>query len=139
SLNEGALWGMGQGFAPVFALLSVIALVGIVYWLFFKGAAQSAWLTTALGLVTGGTLGNLYDRLALHGVAFPNRTEPAQAVRDFLHFIIGSFDWPIFNLADSFLVIGAMMMMAQSFRQPAEALEGVSDPSAPSSSAVTQK
>ncbi len=130
------MWGMVQGFDSVFALLSVIAVVGIIYWLFFKGAAQSAWLTTALGLVTGGTLGNLYDRLALHGVTLPNSSEPAQAVRDFLHFTFGSFDWPIFNLADSFLVTGAIMMMAQSFRQTAETTQEMSDSSATASAAA---
>jgi len=41
SLNRGALWGMGQGMAPVFALLSVAALIGINYWLFIHGAAKS--------------------------------------------------------------------------------------------------
>ena len=68
NLNEGALWGMGQGFAPAFAGLSVIAFSAILYVLFIRKAAQSLWLTAALGLVSGGTLGNLYDRLGLHGV-----------------------------------------------------------------------
>lgn len=81
SLNAGALWGMGQGFASGFALLSVVAVVGIVYWLFFRGAAASLWLTVALSLVSGGAFGNCYDRLGLHGEHFPNDPEPALAVR----------------------------------------------------------
>ena len=119
SLNRGALWGMGQGMAPVFAMLSIAAMIGINYWLFFRRAARSLWLTTALSLVSGGALGNLYDRLGLHGVSFPGETSPALAVRDFLHFQFGSFDYPIFNIADSFLVAGAIMLMIQSMKEEA--------------------
>jgi signal peptidase II len=120
SLNEGALWGMGQGFAWVFALLSVAAFVGIIYWLFAKKAAESMWLTVSLAGVSGGTLGNLYDRLGLHGVIVPGQETPIKAVRDFLHFQFGTFDWAIFNVADICLVTGAIMLMVQSVLAPAE-------------------
>ena len=118
SLNRGALWGMGQGGAPYFAALSIVAFLGINYWLFINGAAKSRWLTVALGFVSGGTLGNLYDRLGWHGVAWPGQQEPSQAVRDFLHFQLGSFDWAIFNFADVFLVTGAIMLVLQSLLTP---------------------
>ncbi|MEZ6063152.1 MAG: signal peptidase II [Planctomycetaceae bacterium] len=72
SLNFGALWGMGQGLSSVFALLSVAAFVGIIYWLFIRGAAHSLWLTVSLAFVAGGSLGNLYDRL---GVMIPGEAE----------------------------------------------------------------
>jgi signal peptidase II len=117
SLNPGALWGMGQGFAPAFAALSVVAFLGINYWLFFRGAAASLWLTVALAMVSGGALGNCYDRLGWHGEQFPNETKPALAVRDFLRFRFGTYDYPIFNLADSFLVAGAIMLMIQSVKE----------------------
>ena len=124
SLNEGALWGMGQGFAWVFALLSVAAFAGIVYWLFAKKAAESLWLTVSLSFVSGGTLGNLYDRLGLHGIIVPGQTEPIKAVRDFFHFQFGgvpqnpALDWAIFNVADICLVTGAIMLMIQSLFAP---------------------
>ena len=116
SLNHGALWGMGQGFALGFAALSIAAVLGIVFWLFFRGAASSLWLTIALALVTGGALGNCYDRLGLHGVCFPDPDEPAMAVRDFFRFRFGTYEYPIFNIADSFLVAGAIMLMLQSMK-----------------------
>ena len=128
SLNEGALWGMGQGFAWVFALLSVGAFCGIVYWLFVARAAESLWLTICLALVSGGTLGNLYDRLGWHDIMLPGRTEPIKAVRDFFHFQFGgtsdhpALDWAIFNVADICLVTGAIMLMIQSFFAPPEAV-----------------
>jgi len=117
SLNRGALWGMGQGLALYFAALSVAAFIGINYWLFARGGAASLWLTVALAMVSGGTLGNLYDRLGLHGVHWPGEAEPAKAVRDFLSFQFGPFNWPIFNLADSFLVVGAIMLVLQSMKK----------------------
>ena len=70
SLNEGALFGMGQGMVPVFAALSVVAALGILYWLFCLGAARDWLLTVALGCVTAGILGNLYDRLGLPGLTW---------------------------------------------------------------------
>ncbi|MBW3539885.1 MAG: signal peptidase II, partial [Planctomycetes bacterium] len=113
SFNEGALWGLGQGWTAVFAALSVAAFAFIVYWLFFRGAAGSLWLTVALGFITAGTLGNLFDRLGLHGYHKQNG-EPWRAVRDFLHFQFGTFNWPVFNFADVFLVTGAIMLVLQS-------------------------
>src|SRR4051794_39785820 len=52
SLNEGALFGLGQGMTPVFAALSFAAIIGITYWLFFIGAGNDLWLVVALGMVT---------------------------------------------------------------------------------------
>ncbi|MCA9012098.1 MAG: signal peptidase II [Planctomycetaceae bacterium] len=116
NLNYGALWGVGQGMAPLFAVLSIAAFFGVIYWLFFCNAASSLWTTVALALVSGGTLGNLYDRLGLHGIRPPDATSSALAVRDFLHFQFGNYDYPIFNIADSCLVVGAIMLLLQSFK-----------------------
>lgn len=129
SFNTGALWGFGQGKAWLFALLSVFAFCGVIYWLFVAGAARSMWLTVTLGMVTAGTLGNLYDRLALHGFKNPATGEPFQAVRDFLHFRFGDFDWATFNVADILLVVGAIMLVIQSFKEPAVAGDSLTVPS----------
>ena len=123
SFNSGALWGMGQGMAWMFALLSVVALVGILYWLFVAGACRSIWLTVTLSLVAAGTLGNLYDRLALHGW-LTNEGQPVQAVRDFLRFRFGTFEWATFNVADILLVVGAIMLVIQSFAAEQPAMDG---------------
>ncbi|MFN3160403.1 MAG: signal peptidase II [Rubinisphaera brasiliensis] len=113
SFNEGALWGMGQGFSSLFALLSVLAAIGILTWLtYFRGAA-SLWLCVTLGLVLAGTLGNLYDRLGWHGNEIDG--ERMYAVRDFLAFTFGTYHYPIFNFADVFLVTGAIMLGVYSF------------------------
>ena len=119
SLNQGALFGMGQGFVWLFALLSVAAASGILYWLFYRGEARDLWLCIALGLVMGGILGNLYDRLGLHGLVRPDGEgggERIYAVRDWILLTYQGHNWPNFNLADSLLVCGAIMLLIQVFR-----------------------
>lgn len=126
NFNYGALWGMGQGMSLVFAGLSVVAAMGILYWLFIHKAAISWWLTVALGFVMPGVLGNLFDRLGLHGWK-NEHGQTVHAVRDFLHFWFfegtpAFFDFAIFNFADSYLVTGAIMLIVQSLLlQPATA------------------
>lgn len=114
TLNHGAVWGMGQGMTWLFALLSVVAIAGIFYWLFVGGKIMSTWTTVALGLITSGALGNLWDRAGMHGLTTPDG-RPEFAVRDFLHFRFGTFDWAIFNVADIFLVTAFIMLVLQSF------------------------
>lgn len=135
SFNTGALWGIGQGKAWLFALLSVAAFAGVLYWLFFTGAARSMFLTVTLGFITAGTLGNLYDRLGLHGHLHPITQEPFQAVRDFLRFRFGTFEWATFNVADIFLVCGAIMLVIQSFFQQDAEVSAVATPASDTSSA----
>lgn len=61
SLNPGALFGIGAGFAPIFVGASVLALLFVLY--LFANTGASRWtMHIALGLVLGGALGNLYDR-----------------------------------------------------------------------------
>ena len=118
-LNEGALFGMGQGQTTLFAGLSVVAAIGVLYWLFIAGAARDRLLTVALGMITGGIFGNLYDRLGLHGLRWHSPAtghevgERVYAVRDWLHFKVDAwnFDWPIFNIADSLLVCGGALLI----------------------------
>ena len=83
------------------------------------------WLVLALALVTGGIIGNLYDRLGLPGLQWhaplARVGQPVLAVRDWIHFELeGIIDWPIFNLADTWLVIGAALLMLVSLRTPPE-------------------
>ncbi|MCL4191410.1 MAG: signal peptidase II [Thermoguttaceae bacterium] len=122
SLNEGALFGLGQGMAIIFSLLSIAAAAAILVWLFGCGAARDRLLTTALGLISAGILGNLYDRLGMHRLVwnYANRLhevgEPVHAVRDWILVMIGSWPWPTFNLADSMLVCGAALLVWHAFR-----------------------
>lgn len=126
SLNEGALWGMGQGQQNVFITLSFVASVAILYWLFVQRAAHDLWTTTALGGVMAGILGNLYDRLGLPGLLwnYPDDRigQPVYAVRDWIYFKL--IEWPLFNIADSLLVCGCIMLALQAWWTPDERTEG---------------
>lgn len=121
SLNEGALFGWGQGMVAVFAVASVLAAAGILFWLFGLGAARDRWLTVSLACVMAGVLGNLYDRLGLPGLrwpaGFPHHApgDPVYAVRDWILVMIGRWPWPTFNIADSLLVCGAGLLLWHAF------------------------
>ena len=116
--NPGALFGMFAGYRWLFAALSVVALACIIVWLFVLGGAHDRWLNTSLGLVTGGILGNLYDRLGF-GFRANYPAEIQYNVRDWVYFRIKGvplFDpWPNFNIADSLLVCGAILLVLHSF------------------------
>lgn len=125
SINTGALFGMGAGRWWLFASLSVVALLGILTWLFLYKAAFDRWLNVALGFVSGGILGNLYDRLGLwNGAGL--RPEYQHGVRDWVLFVwpeikLAIFNpWPNFNIADSLLVTGAIMLVVHAlvWREP---------------------
>jgi len=114
-VNHGALFGFLRGHKKLansgFALISLLAAVAIAIWSLQRSTARDRWLCAALGLILGGTLGNLYDRLLFDGV------------RDFLHWNY-LFDWPVFNIADCCLVSGAALLLIQAFTSPATVPEG---------------
>jgi signal peptidase II len=138
SFNRGALWGVGQGYTWLFAALSTAAVIGIPTWLFGFKAARSWWLTVALGLILGGTLGNLYDRIGLPGCIDENGST-VLAVRDFLLFTFGKFHWPVFNFADMSLVTGAGMLVVHSLQPPRpKALTDSETPADPKTNTVAE-
>ena len=91
----------------VFAIVSVLAALGIIYWSSRPAMARDITLCIALGLILGGTLGNLYDRVVFGGV------------RDFLHWY--KPEWPVFNVADCCLVCGAGLLLFEAFFTKTEA------------------
>ena len=118
AVNLGAVFGIGQGKGLAFAAFSVVAIGGILVWLTRFGGFASWFLTATLGMITGGVLGNLYDRLSLWGPPEVYRS----GVRDWILFRLDGvplFDpWPNFNLADSYLVVGAVLLFVYSWRNP---------------------
>lgn len=115
AVNQGALFGMGQGKNFLFTIVSLIAAAGITWWSMRPNAGRDFVLTVALGLILAGTLGNLYDRIVFDGV------------RDFIHWYYESegkllFDWPVFNIADCCLVCGASLLLVHAlfFHRTAE-------------------
>ncbi len=118
STNPGALFGIGRGYSWLFAAFSIVALLGILIWLFLLNAARDRWLTFALGMISGGIIGNFYDRVGW-GYRSEYPEEIRTNVRDWILFRLEGvpmFDpWPNFNIADSLLVTGAIMLFLHAF------------------------
>ena len=101
--NPGAAFGMAQGLTIVFTGVAVAVVVVILR---LARRLQSRWWAVALGLVLGGALGNLLDRLLRS--PGPGRGH----VVDFLELP----RWPVFNLADSAIVVAAVLMVGLTAR-----------------------
>lgn len=95
--NSGAAWGILQGQMMFFYIITAIVLIGIIYYM-EKYARDNKFLAISLSLLLGGAIGNFIDRL-LH-----------QEVVDFLDVMILKYDFPIFNIADSALVVGVILV-----------------------------
>jgi lipoprotein signal peptidase len=113
-VNQGALFSLWREHKEWanggFAIVSLLAAAAVVYWSTQKKTARDRWLCTSLGLILAGTLGNFYDRIVFNGV------------RDFLHwnYLYKDYEgWPVFNIADCCLVVGACLLLAQAFFAPA--------------------
>ena len=105
--NPGAAFSLfadspGPWLGRVLVLFSLIALVVISVLLWRHGTAINV-TTVSLALFLGGTLGNLCDRM-LRG-----------RVTDFLDFYVGQHHWPPFNVADSAIVVGALLLAGKVF------------------------
>lgn len=94
--NEGAAFGILQGQMWLFYAITVIVVIGVVYYLQRYGRRQ-ALLGFALALVLGGAIGNFLDRMFRGSVV------------DFFYFRI--INYPIFNIADASLVVGVILIL----------------------------
>ena len=103
SRNSGAAFSFAEGATVVFTAVAVAVIVVIVRTA--RRLGSRGWAVT-LGLLLGGATGNLVDRL--FRAPGPGRG----AVVDFLDFRV----WPVFNLADSAIVVGGLLAVLLSFR-----------------------
>ena len=113
--NRGAAFGLFANYDPLLVRAALIAFsvaaLALVLYLLWRGL-NSRWTGWGLGLILGGALGNLFDRVR------------SGSVVDFLDF--GGYWFP-FNLADSAVVLGALLLMVEVLRphgQPALAASG---------------
>ncbi len=102
--NTGAAWGLFHGRSFMLALFSLFALV-LLYFFRHTLGLRNLSVQFTLGLVTGGIIGNLYDRMVIHYVV------------DFLDFHLGFYRWPAFNIADSSILIGVLLFIWHSLRE----------------------
>ena len=114
SRNPGAAFGQLDSHPWPLVLGRSGAAVFLV-WLLARTPRGRPWFTAALVLVLGGALGNLYDNLFLRA---PHDGHPFGLVRDFIDVYFTAFDWhfPTFNVADSCITVGAVLLLLSSLR-----------------------
>lgn len=93
--NRGAAFGILQNQRWFFIIITIIVGGAIIYYL-FTYSGETLILTVSLSMILGGAIGNLIDRIRFGYVV------------DMLHFTL--IDFPVFNVADSFMVIGTILM-----------------------------
>ena len=98
--NTGTVFGLFQGSNEVFIALTAIAIVVIIIYFLKTTISEGVLMTTASALIVAGAVGNLVDRIIF------------QSVRDFIDLCI----WPIFNVADMLICIGAVGLAYASLR-----------------------
>jgi signal peptidase II len=106
--NSGVAFGLfastGGGSGGLLTVLGLLALaaVGLYFWL---APSRDRSLLVALALVVGGAIGNLIDRIS------------SGAVTDFIDVYVGAHHWPSFNVADSAISIGIVLMAVDGLRR----------------------
>lgn len=106
--NSGGAFGLGQSAPWVFAAATIVVAAAIVASSF---RLRNALAAVSLGLILGGAFGNLTDRAVRGDGLLSGR------VVDFIDFHV----WPVFNLADSAIVIGALLLAVGGIRREREA------------------
>ncbi len=100
--NTGASWGILSNSKILLIILSLIAIIILIRYMYSFKETKLNFI--GFGFLLGGILGNLSDRL-LHGY-----------VKDFLDFIIFNYDFPVFNIADIFIVLGVIILIISIIR-----------------------
>lgn len=105
-LNPGAAFGIMADWGswlrlPVLVITSIAAL-GFLAYLYFGSMSHSTVVSIALPLIAGGALANLYERVT------------AGEVVDYLDFYISDYHWPAFNLADASISSGVVLLLINS-------------------------
>jgi signal peptidase II len=102
-ISYGLLPAHGIFGTALLAVFSIGAVAGLGWWLWSAGRRL---LGIALGLVIGGALGNLIDRLIYGRVA------------DFFHFYVHGYDWYVFNIADCAITLGVIALLYEALARP---------------------
>ena len=103
SRNTGIAFSILSDSSSPWLRIALIAgsmgVIGVLAWLLVAGHSSAHLTAAGLALLIGGATGNLTDRL-LHG-----------AVTDFFEVLLGTYRWPAFNVADSAITIGAILVI----------------------------
>ena len=101
--NTGAAWSMFSSKSVLVLIISSFIILGIILYV-YKNKPRNKLEKLSYSLIIGGALGNLVNRI-MYGY-----------VIDFIDVKIFKYDYPIFNLADSFIVIGVILLVVYTWR-----------------------
>ena len=101
--NTGAAWSMFSSRSVLVLIVSSFIILGIILHV-YKNKPEKGMEKVAYSLIIGGALGNLINRITYGYVI------------DFIDIKIFKYDYPIFNLADSFIVIGVILLVVYTWR-----------------------
>jgi signal peptidase II len=106
--NTGAAWGIFRDYNLVLTAISVVTVLAL-YLFRHSFQLNRSGPRLALGLIAGGIIGNLIDRIRVGSVI------------DFLSFYVGEYHWPAFNVADSAICVGVGLYILLSWRNASAA------------------
>ena len=101
--NTGAAFSVLSSNTPFLIIVSLFTII-LIYFLFIKGQELKNYQKILYGILLGGIIGNLIDRI-IYG-----------AVVDYLDFNIFGYNFPVFNLADIFIVVGVILIIIDVFK-----------------------
>jgi signal peptidase II len=98
--NDGAIFGFFEAVAPIMAALTLLVIAGLLWFEWRHGATSGPLVTAGLGLLLGGAVGNLIDRMRIGHVI------------DFVDMGIGTARWYAWNIADAAVFLGILALFA---------------------------
>lgn len=101
--NTGVAFSFLEGYLPLVILITSTIIISIL--IYINKNNPNKYESICYGFIIGGALGNLLDRI-IYGY-----------VIDFLDFTIFNYNYPIFNIADTFIVIGILILIILSFKE----------------------
>src|SRR4051812_45888418 len=105
--NTGAAFGLHLGDASRWVFMALAAVAVVVLWFMFRGTPwRDRTRLIAIASVTGGAIGNVIDRI-----------RSSRGVVDFLDFGMGDVRWPVFNVADIAVTVGALLLAFSLWRE----------------------
>ncbi len=116
TVNDGMAWGINTGNdlanQIIFSSISIIAAIIIIVVYCMRYKHLNKFVKATLMVILAGCIGNMIDRL-FYGAEYLNA--PTRGVVDFISFQFGNYYFPVFNVADSCLVIGVIMLIIWLF------------------------
>lgn len=106
AFNTGSAFGFlhsASGWQNMFFITVTVIVSAVIVYMISKLGPENKSEVIGLMLVLGGALGNVIDRIRLHKVV------------DFLDFYVNNWHWPTFNIADSAITVGAIILILDSF------------------------